>query len=229
MTSAQKEEPEMQRKVFDRLASGTGAALAVILVVAGGLLTWGHSFAQGNVHDQLAQQQINFPSRSEIGAVKARYEKGGQKAVTDPEFPNAKLMVTALEPYAGKQVLTGQEAQVYANDFIGQHLYAMPYHGVYSQISGAAMTAKAGSAKATQLDALKTTSFMGTTLRGMLLEAYAFGTIGSVMLWGAVAAFAGAALLAVLTLLGLWHAGRTPEERQLFDEPSLKEKLASIA
>jgi hypothetical protein len=219
----------MQRKVFDRLASGIGAALVVILVVAGGLLTWGHSFAGSNVHSQLAEQQIYFPAQAEINAVKADYAKGGQKAVTDPEFPNAKLMIAALEPYAGQQLLTGQEARVYADDFIGQHLYAMPYHGVYSKVSVAEMTAKPGSKEATELSALKTTSFMGTTLRGMLLEAYAFGTIGAVMFWGAVAAFAGAALLAVLTLLGLWHASRTPDERRLFDEPSLKDKLASIA
>ncbi len=127
----------MQRKAFDKLASGFGAVLVVVLVVAGGLLLWGQSFATSNVHDQLAQQQISFPTKTEISAVKAQYAKGGQKAVTDPEFPNAKLMVPALEPYAGQQVATGKEAQVYANDFIGQHLYAMPYHGVYSQISGA--------------------------------------------------------------------------------------------
>ena len=208
----------MQRKVFDKLASGIGGALVLILVVAGGLLTWGHSFAQGNVHDQLAQQQISFPAQTEIDAVKAEFAKGGQKAVTDPEFPNAKLMITALAPYAGQQVLTGKEAQVYANDFIGQHLYAMPYHGVYSQISAAAMALKPGSAKATQLDALKQTSFMGTTLRGMLLEAYAFGTIGTVMLWGAIASFAGALVLMILTLLGLRHANRTPEEALIFEQ-----------
>jgi hypothetical protein len=208
----------MQRKVFDKLASGVGGVLVLILVVAGGLLTWGHSFAQSNVRDQLSQQQIAFPSKAEINAVRAQYARGGQKAVTDPEFPNAKLMITALEPYAGRQVLTGKEAQVYADDFIGQHLYAMPYHGVYSQVSGAAMAAKPGSAQATQLGALKTTVFMGTTLRGMLLEAYAFGTIGLVMMWGAVAAFAGAALLMILTLLGLRHANRTPATDRLFDE-----------
>jgi hypothetical protein len=116
----------MQRKVFDRLASGVGAALVVILLIAGGLLVWGHSFASSNVHNQLAQQQIYFPKQSEINAVKTQYAKGGQKAVTDPEFPNAALMIPALEPYAGQQVLTGKEAEVYANDFIGQHLYAMP-------------------------------------------------------------------------------------------------------
>ncbi len=208
----------MQRKVFDKITSGVGAALVAILLVTGGLLVWGHSFAQSNVHNQLAQQQVYFPKQSEINAVKAQYAKGGQKAVTDPEFPNAKLMIGALEPYAGKQVLTGKEAQVYANDFIGQHLYAMPDHGVYSVISGAAMAAKPGSKAYTEFSALKTTTFMGTTLRGMLLEAYAFGTIGTVMLWGAVAAFAGAALLAVLTALGLWHAARTSAEERLFEQ-----------
>jgi hypothetical protein len=208
----------MKRKAFDKLASGFGAVLVVVLVAAGGLLLWGQSFATSNVHDQLAQQQISFPTRTEISAVKAQYAKGGQKAVTDPEFPNAKLMVPALEPYAGQQVTTGTQAQVYANDFIGQHLYAMPYHGVYSQISGAYLGAKPGSTQATTLATLRQTAFMGTTLRGMLLEAYAFGTIGTVMLWGAIASFVGAAFLLLLIGLGFWHANRTSDEERLFEE-----------
>ena len=53
----------MQRKAFDKLASGFGAVLVVILLVAGGLLVWGQSFATSNVHDQLAQQQISFRPR----------------------------------------------------------------------------------------------------------------------------------------------------------------------
>lgn len=207
----------MQRKVFDKLASGVGAVLVVVLLVAGGLLTWGHSFASSNVHDQLAQQQIFFPKASEINAVKAQYDKGGQKAVTDPEFPNAKLMIPALTPYAGKQVLTGKEAQVYANDFIGQHLYAMPLHGVYSAVSGAARSAKPGSKQATTMAALETTVFQGTTLRGMLLEAYGFGTIAVIMFWASIASWVGAAVLLVLTLLGLRHAARTSAEERLFE------------
>ncbi|MCL2418069.1 MAG: hypothetical protein FWD04_02165, partial [Conexibacteraceae bacterium] len=115
----------MQRKVFDKLVSGAGAVLVVVLLVAGGLLTWGHNFASSNVHNQLAQQQIFFPAKSELNAVRAQYNQGGQKAVTDPEFPNAAVMLPAIAPYAGQQVLTGKQAQVYANDFIGQHLYAM--------------------------------------------------------------------------------------------------------
>ena len=212
-----KEEPGMQRRVFDRLVSGTGALLVVVLLVAGGLLTWGSSFASNNVHNQLAQQQIFFPTQSEISAVKAQYAKGGQKAVTDPEFPNAKLMIPALSPYAGKQLLTGTEAQVYANDFIGQHLYAMPLHGVYSKVSSAARAAKPGSKAAAEFSGLETTVFQGTTLRGLLLEAYGFGVVGTVMMWGAVAAYAGAVLLLILTLLGLRHAAQTPPEARVLD------------
>ena len=207
----------MQRKVFDKLVSGAGAALVIVLLVAGGLLTWGHSFANSNVHDQLAQQQIFFPSQQEINAVKAEYNKGGQAAVTDHEFPNAALQIPALEPYAGQQVLTGKQAQVYANDFIGQHLYAMPYHGVYSKVSSAQLAAKPGSTEYNTLSGLKTTTFMGTTLRGMLLTAYAFGTIATIMFWASIASFVGALVLLILTGLGFWHARRTPAEEQLFE------------
>jgi len=51
------------------------------------------------------------------------------------------------------------------------------------------------STKNTALEALKQTSFLGTTLRGLLLEAYAFAKIGQVMLWGAIASFLLAAVL----------------------------------
>ena len=203
----------MTRKILNKLVSYTGLLLTATLLVAGGLMVWGHSFAQNNVQSQLAQQQVFFPQQTEINAVKAQYAKGGQKAVTDPEFPNAALMVPAIEPYAGEQVLTGKEAQVYANDFIGQHLYAMPLHGVYSQVSSAARAAKPGSKQATELAALETTSFQGTTLRGMLLEAYAFGTIGTVMFWGALASFALAIAMAILTALGFAHGARLEDER----------------
>jgi hypothetical protein len=223
----------MQRKVFDKLASGIGAVLVVVLLVAGGLLVWGHSFAQSNVHNQLAQQQIYFPKASEITAVEHDYATTGKTA--DPEFPN-QAMVAHIAPYAGDQVLTGKEAQVYANWFIGQHLKAMPYNGVYSKVSAAARSAKPGSAAATQLAGLETTVFQGTTLRGLLLEAYGFGTIALIMLWAAIASFIGAALLLMLTLLGLRHAVRTPEEERVFshsgattDEPVLDNEPVSIA
>ena len=185
----------MSRKVFDILTSAGGVAVVIVLVVAGGLLTWGHSFVGSNVHDQLAQQQISFPPASAFAHPKAGTE------ITPS-------MVPSVSQYAGQQLLTGAQAKVYANDFIAVHLSEMPYGGVYSKISAAALAAPAN----TQLAALKTTSFTGTTLRGLLLEAYAFSTIGQIMLWGAIASFILAAVMAVLVGLGLRHARRTTVE-----------------
>ena len=59
------------------------------------------------------------------------------------------------------------------------------------------------------------TSFRGTTLRGLLLEAYAFSTIGAIMLWGAIASFIGAILMSVLVGLGFWHARRVEVDERM--------------
>ena len=54
----------MQRKVFDLIASAGGAVMVIVLVVAGVLLMWGYTFANSNVHTQLAEQQIVFPAKA---------------------------------------------------------------------------------------------------------------------------------------------------------------------
>jgi hypothetical protein len=204
----------MQRRVFDKVASTGGVVMVVVLLIAGGLLTWGASFANSNVHTQLAGQAIYFPAQSEVNTVAHQYATTGK--TTDPEFPN-QAMVAHIAPYAGQQVLTGKQAETYANWFIGQHLAAMPYNGVYSKVSTAARSAKPGSTQATTLAGLETTVFQGTTLRGLLLEAYAFSTIGAVMMWGAIAAFIGALLMALLVGGGVWHAARTAPEEKIFE------------
>jgi hypothetical protein len=53
---------------------------------------------------------------------------------------------------------------------------------------------------------------MGNTLRGMLLEAYAFGTMGVIAGYAAIAAFAGGVLFLLLGIAGLMHIRRTPED-----------------
>jgi hypothetical protein len=188
----------MSRKVFDKLTSGFGAVLVVVLVVAGGLLTWGHSFVNSNVHDQLAQQQIFFPPKAAFAHPKAGTE------ITPS-------MIPSVSQYAGQQLLTGEQAKVWANDFMAVHLSQMPYGGVYSKASAALLKDPTN----VKLQGVVSTIFKGTTLRGLLLEAYAFSTIGSVMLWGAIASFILAALMAVLVGLGLWHARRTAPETEL--------------
>ena len=188
----------MSRKVFDILASSAGVIVVVVLVIAGGLLTWGHSFANSNVHNQLAQQQIYFPSKAAF-----EHPKAGTEITPS--------MVPSVSKYAGQQLLTGAQAKTYADDFIAVHLSEMPYGGVYSKVSAAALA----SPKNTQLQDEVQTVFRGTTLRAMLLNAYAFSMIATIMLWGAIASFIAAAALSVLVGLGFWHARRTTEEAKV--------------
>lgn len=188
----------MRRRVFDLLVSATGAVMVVVLVVAGALLMWGYSFTSSSVHDQLAKQEITFPSKAAFANAK-------------PGTEITPSMIPSVSQYAGQQLLTGAQAEAYANDFIAVHLSEMPYGGVYSKISAAAQ-ANPNSAK---LKALKQTSFQGTTLRGLLLEAYAFSTFGTIAFWAGIASFVLAALMALLVGLGFWHARRTPEDAEL--------------
>jgi len=150
----------MKRRVFDLVASAGGATVVVILLVAGSLLMWGYSFANNTVHNQLAMQQVYFPTRAEILSAPA----------SSTEIPP--VIRPYLLQYAGQEVLSGPQAETYANHFIAEHLSEMPFHGVYSKVSAAAMSAPKGSAAATKLEALESTVFQGTTLRAMLLEAY---------------------------------------------------------
>jgi hypothetical protein len=199
----------MSRKVFDVLTSTGGVVIVVVLVVAGGLLTWGHSFVNSNVRTQLAQQQISFPPAAAFAHAKAGTE------ITPS-------MIPAVSQYAGQPLLTGDQAEVYANNFIAVHLSEMPYGGVYSKISAAALAKPSD----TKLTGLKQASFMGTTLRGLLLEAYAFSTIGAVMLVGAIASFVLAAIMSVLVGLGLWHARRTSETTQMLPAKAMPVPVA---
>jgi hypothetical protein len=159
----------------------------------------GHSFVNDNVHSQLDQQQISFPPKPAFAHPKAATE------ITPS-------MVPSVSQFAGHQLVTGEQAKVYANDFIAVHLSEMPYGGLYSKISAASLADPTN----TKLQGLVQTSFRGTMLRGLLLDAYAFSKIGAIMLWGAIAAFIGAACMAVLVGLGCWHARRTPEEARVF-------------
>jgi hypothetical protein len=189
----------MSRSVFDKLTSAGGIVAVVVLLVAGGLLTWGHSFVNSNVHSQLAKQQVSFPPKAAFAHAKAGTE------ITPS-------MIPSVSKYAGQQLLTGAQAKVYADNFIAVHLSEMPHGGVYSKLSAAALA----NPKNTQLQALVQTSFRGTTLRGLLLEAYAFSTIGEIMLWGAIASFILALAMSVLVGLGLAHARRTEPAAQMF-------------
>jgi hypothetical protein len=188
----------MRRKAFDILASGVGLVVVVVLVVAGALMLWGNNYVDSNVHNQLAEQQIFFPPKAAFA-----------HPVAGSEITAA--MIPSVSQYAGQELLTGAQAEAWADHFIAIHLSEMPYGGVYSKISTAARAAP----KNTQLAALEQTSFQGTTLRGLLLEAYGFSEMGTVALWGAVASFILAFVMLMLVGLGFRHARRTPPDAEL--------------
>ncbi len=64
----------MRRKTLDMIMTAGGAMLIVVLLAAGGLGLWGYNFANSNVHDQLAQQQITFPPAAAFAHAKAGTE-----------------------------------------------------------------------------------------------------------------------------------------------------------
>jgi hypothetical protein len=120
-------------------------------------------------------------------------------------------MIPSVSQHAGQQLLTGPQAEAWADHFIAEHLKEMPYGGVYSKIS----TAARAEPKNTKLAELETTSFQGTTLRGLLLEAYGFSKIGTIMLVGSIASFILALIMLGFVALGFRHAQRTPTEEEL--------------
>jgi hypothetical protein len=184
------------RATLDKLISWAGLLLAVVLLVAGGLLTWASSFIGGQVHDQFADQHITMPtSQTGLAALPAADR-------------------AALQKYAGQQLTTGPQAKAYADHFIRVHLGEASGGKTYSEVSGQYLQqcsdpAKAASAGCQKLAGLRQTMFMGDTLRGLLLYGYAFATIGTIAGYASMAAFAGAVLLLLLVALGLRHARRT--------------------
>jgi len=107
-------------------------------------------------------------------------------------------------------VLTGAEASAYAQKIVSD-VAGMPYHGVYAKISAAALA----NPNSATLKAEATTAFEATTLRGLLLEAYAFGTFGTIALWAGIAAFILAGLMLILVAFGFWHSRRVPDHVEI--------------
>jgi hypothetical protein len=191
-------ERKMKRKTFDKIVTAIGAALTVFLFVAAALLNWGASFAEDSVRSQLENQNISFPAAEAM-----------------PEATAAKLA-----KWAEMKVTTGEMARDYSDLYIWEHMKGSAIAAVgrpatYSEVSGMYMgLVRGGSTDTAQIEKLgelRQTLFMGNTLRGMLLEAYAFGTLGVIAGYGALAALVGGVLMLVLTLLGLIHLRRTPD------------------
>jgi hypothetical protein len=189
----------MRRKTFDALATTIGLVLAIILLAAGGLLMWGHSFVNSEVHNQLAAQKIVFPAN-------------GSPAIKAPEF-------AAMHQFAGQLMTNGAQAEVYADHFIANHLKVIGGGQTYSQLSAKAQLQPKNVALAGQVE----TMFKGTMLRGSLLNAFAFWKMGQLAMLAAIVAFAGAAMLLILSIAGFAHLRRVSPEAEVF--PNLTARI----
>lgn len=188
----------MKRITFDKIVTFVGLGLAVFLLVAAGLLNWGATFASGTVAAQLEAQQITMPA-----------ENGD---------PNADEATAAFfKENADKIMSTGKQAQMYADHYIAFHMSGMPPYAAASSASRAAAGALAADptnlelqAAAAKASSTVETVFKGETLRGMLLNAYAFGTLGDIAAIAAKVTFGGALFMFLFVILGIWHIRRTP-------------------
>jgi hypothetical protein len=201
----------MNRKTFDALVASAGVALAVILLVAGGLLAWGHSFITHQVKTQLSEQQVFFPTAAAFAAAKPGTEVTPQ-------------MVPFLGKYAGQQLTTGAQAEAYADHFIYYHLIAIGGGKTYSQLSAEAIAQPNNTVLAGQV----ATVFKGETLRGLLLNAYAFGKMGTIAGIASIAAFIGAGVMLLLSLLGFAHVRRTKADAVVLPSLSAPRKSEPV-
>jgi hypothetical protein len=184
------------RSAFDKLISWTGLALAIVLLAAGGLLTWAHGFIGDQVHNQLTMQGITMPEGDAVSGLPEADQK-------------------ALEPYAGSILDTGPEAKAFADHYILVHMNESSGDQTYEEVSGQYIQlsdADKATPEGQALGQLRQSLFMGNTLRGLLLYGYAFATMGTIAGIAAYVSFAGGIALLVLFLLGLWHARRVSTE-----------------
>lgn len=182
----------MRRKTFDALLTTGGLVVTIVLLIAGGLLTFTHHFVDTQVRNQLAPEQIFFPKTGS-----AALDEAGVKPF--------------LSKYAGQQLTTGFQAEAFADHYIAVHLKAIGGGLTYAQLSAKAQADPTNTKLAAQVE----TVFKGETLRGLLLNGYAFAKMAQIAAWAAIGAFAGAALMLLLSLFGFWHLRKTDPDTEV--------------
>ena len=183
----------MRRTSFDKLLGWAGVSLGVVLLAVGGLLLWGSAYVHNTVQSQLAAQQITFPPAAAFAHPKAGTE------ITPS-------MIPSVSQYAGQQLLTGQQAEAYADNFIAVHIANMAGGKTYSQLSAAALAQPNN----TKLQGTVATVFKGEALRSMLLNAYGWWKVSQITFIISLAMFG---LGAVSVLAGIFGFARIRHEQ----------------
>jgi hypothetical protein len=171
-------------------------AVMVVVLAAGAIFAFSlGTFTTTQIKTELTAQQIYFPAKDQI-------KTGG--ALDPAEFPQE------IRDQAGNQVVDGNQARIYANDFIGKHLEGVANGDTYASIGPKISALQAQQAnlskddpqytalgkQITTMQGQRTTLFNGETLRASLLNAYGWWTIGTYTLYAAF----GLALAALVVL-----------------------------
>jgi hypothetical protein len=186
------------------------AMLVVILAAASGFLFYEGSFVTTMVKDELTAQQVFFPGVDQIKA-------GG--ALDPAEFPQE------IRDQAGNQVTDGNQAKIYANDFLGKHLEAVAGGSTYASIGTKITAANAALAAASKTDpnyatlqanvatlnGQKTTLFTGEMLRATLLNSWGWWTLGAYTTFAGIGLMIGALGALGALVFELFVAVRRPE------------------
>ena len=147
------------------------------------------------MHSQLAGQQIYFPPQAAFAHAKAGTE------ITPS-------MIPSISQYAGQQLLTGQQAEAYADHFIAVHIAEMGQDKTYSQLSAESLAQP----KNVALAGTVATVFKGETLRSILLNAYGWWKVSQITYIASLIAFGLGGLTALGTGAALAFGRKTHAE-----------------
>ncbi|HXL91807.1 MAG TPA: hypothetical protein VN969_22910 [Streptosporangiaceae bacterium] len=167
-------------------------AVAGILLAAGGMLLWGSAYVHNTVQGQLASQQIFFPPKAAFA-----------HPVAGTEITPS--MIPLVSQYAGEQMLTGQQAEAYADHFIAVHIAEIGGGKTYSQLS----TLSIAQPNNTKLAGEVATVFKGETLRSMLLNAYGWWKVSQITYIASIAALSLGGLALIGGVFGLAASRKT--------------------
>ena len=173
----------MDRSSWDKIVSGAGAVVAVVLIALGAMAVYGGNFGQQNVRDRLEPQHISFPP--------AEFMSPEEKA--------------EIGEFAGQQVTDGVQAEAFSR-YIGGHLVGVNDGKTYSETSSEARALEEDDPARAELDAKVQTLFRGETLRAILLNAYGWWIVATIALWAGIAMLVAGAALGILSILGFVHA-----------------------
>ena len=129
-------------------------------------------------------------------------------------------MIPSVSQYAGEQMLTGQQAEAYADHFIAVHLTEIGGGKTYSQLS----TESIAQPKNTALAGQVATVFKGETLRSMLLNAYGWWKVSQIVYIVSLALF-GLGTVAGLAAAYLFAFGRRPRRAVQVAQPGSHETI----